>query len=125
MNQKVSGKLANIKNLKVNNSGRSVLKSENLCILFIILFSLSVLFNIWRAKFGYFSRDESLYLAIPYRMLQGDLLLLNEWHLSQMSAFLIYPLLKLYLLLFQTTDGIALNFRYIYICFHSLTALYI
>lgn len=104
---------------------RFAFRFEYSLVLFVVLFVLSAAFNIWRAKFGYFSRDESLYLAIPYRMLQGDLLLLHEWDSTQMSAALLYPLLKVYLLLFQTTDGIALNFRYIYVFFHSLTALFI
>ena len=94
-------------------------------ILFVTLFALALLFNIWRAPFGYFTRDESLYLAIPYRILQGDVLLVHEWHLSQMSAFLLLPLVKLYLSVFGSTDGIALFFRYVYIFFHSLVALYI
>ena len=94
-------------------------------LLFLILFAFALLFNIWRAPFGYFTRDESLYLAIPYRMLQGDVLLLHEWHLSQMSAFLLLPLVKLYLSVFGSTDGIALFFRYVYIFFHSLVSLYI
>ena len=94
-------------------------------ILFVTLFALALLFNIWRAPFGYFTRDESLYLAIPYRMLQGDVLLLHEWNQAQMSSFLLLPLVKLYLSVFGSTDGIALFFRYLYVFFHSLVALFI
>ena len=94
-------------------------------LLFVLLFSLALLFNIWRAPFGYFTRDESLYLAIPYRLMQGDILLVHEWNLSQMSAVLLLPLVRLYLAVFGSTDGIALFFRYVYIFFHSLVALYI
>ena len=106
-------------------SGRPLSRNTLIHFLFLILFAFALLFNIWRAPFGYFTRDESLYLAIPYRMLQGDVLLLHEWHLSQTSAFLLLPLVKLYLSVFGSTDGIALFFRYVYIFFHSLVALYI
>lgn len=101
-------------------------KEEKVCLfLFPVLFLLAVLFNLWKAPFGYFSADESLYLSIPFRMLQGDRYLLHEWNMSQMSSFLILPLLRLYLLLAPNTDGIALHFRYLYVLFHSLAALYL
>ena len=94
-------------------------------LLFLILFFLALYFNIWKAKFCLSSVDESLYLSIPYRVLQGDLLLIHEWHCSQMNAFLLAPLLKVYLLIFNSVEGITLHFRYIYVFFHSLTALFI
>ena len=92
---------------------------------FFLLFAGAVGFNLWKLPYGYFSIDESLYLAVPYRMLQGDCFLLQEWHMSQMSYFLLLPLMRLYLRLSPNTDGIALAFRGICLFFHTLTALFL
>lgn len=79
-------------------------------------FSLPVLFfSLWKSRYGLGIYDESFYLTIPYRMCHGDKLFLNEWHVSQLSALLQYPLMKLYLLVHPGTDGIVLDFRRIYI----------
>ena len=65
--------------------------------------------------------DEGFYLTIPYRLIQGDCLLVDEWHVSQLAGFLLIPVLKLYLLVFRSTEGIYLAFRYIYLCFLGAT----
>lgn len=76
---------------------------------------LLLFFSLWKARYGLGAYDESFYLTIPYRMCHGDKLFLNEWHVSQLSALLQYPLMKLYLLIHPGTDGIVLAFRRIYI----------
>ena len=58
--------------------------------------------------------DESFYYSIPYRLLQGDRLFIDEWHVSQLSSlFQIIPM-KLFLLLTGSTDGVILFFRQLY-----------
>ena len=76
---------------------------------------LLLFFSLWKSRYGLGIYDESFYLTIPYRMCHGDKLFLNEWHVSQLSALLQYPLMKLYLLIHPGTDGIVLAFRRIYI----------
>lgn len=76
---------------------------------------LLLFFCLWKVRYGLGGYDESFYLTIPYRMCHGDKLFLNEWHVSQLSALLQYPLMKLYLLVHPGTDGIVLAFRRIYI----------
>ena len=76
---------------------------------------LLLFFSLWKSRYGLSIYDESFYLTIPYRMCHGDKLFLNEWHVSQLSALLQYPLMKLYLLVHSGTDGIVLDFRRIYI----------
>ena len=68
---------------------------------------------------------KSFYLTVPYRLTAGDGLFINEWHLSQMAGFLIYPFMKLYQLVFDGTDGIILHFRYIFTFLHICTSLFI
>lgn len=76
---------------------------------------LLLFFSLWKSRYGLGIYDESFYLTIPYRMCHGDKLFLNEWHVSQLSALLQYPLMMLYLLVHPGTDGIVLAFRRIYI----------
>jgi hypothetical protein len=55
--------------------------------------------------------------------LNGDSLFVDEWHISQLSAFLLYPLLKVYMLINKSTEGIILSFRYIYMAVQLLVSL--
>ena len=82
---------------------------------FVVGLIAIAVFAVWKAQFGFGMADEAFYLTIPYRMFKGERLFVNEWHGSQMSAFILYPIFKVYMLLFKTTEGIILNFRYIYI----------
>ena len=68
-----------------------------------------------RIHFGVVSNDESVYLAIPYRILSGDAILSQEWNLSQLSGLILLPFLFLYNMFFSTYDGVYLFFRYVYI----------
>ena len=89
----------------------------------LLLAGLAVL--IWKAPYGMAIPDEALYLTIPYRLLQGDSLLVHEWHVTQLASLLLAPLLRLVLALRGTTQGVVLTFRRLYILFHSLTTLYL
>ncbi|HKM03806.1 MAG TPA: hypothetical protein VJZ04_04320 [Lachnospiraceae bacterium] len=89
-----------------------------------ILFGMVAIFvlgiMIWKCPFGYGGNDEAFYLTIPHRLTKGDALLSQEWHLSQLGGFLLYPLVKIYLWMVGTTDGIILNFRYLYVLFQGM-----
>ena len=89
----------------------------------LLLAALAVV--IWKAPFGMAIPDEALYLTIPYRLLQGDSLLLHEWHVTQLASLLLVPLLRPVLALRGTTEGLLLAFRYLYVLFHGLTTLYL
>ena len=93
-------------------------------IIFLILLSLSVCLYLYRLKWGMADVDESFYLSIPFRMLQGDALLADEWNLSQLSAILQYPLLAIYLKIFKNTEGIIVAFRLLYVIFQTLVSVF-
>lgn len=101
------------------------LKRKLLGLAFWGSFAAILAFNIWKAPFGTIIADESLYLAIPYRLLQGDRLAFHEWNSSQLSAVLLLPLVKAYLAAAPNTDGIFLCFRYVYVFFHAMVSIYI
>ncbi len=78
-----------------------------------------------KCRYGFANRDESFYLTIPYRLCQGDGLLWDEYHLSQLASVLIYPIMRVYLWLSPSTEGMLLTFRYIFTALHVLTAAFL
>lgn len=92
-------------------------------LIFAAVFAVMTAFLIWKAPYGYGSTDESFYLTIPYRLMQGDSLLTEEWHVSQLSGLLLYPIMLLYRLFGGTSEGIIVSFRYIYVTAQCVCAL--
>ena len=90
---------------------------EKIDIYFLILLIGVVCIHLSRIQLGYVNVDEGFYLTIPYRLTQGDALLADEWHVTQLVAMLVYPLVKMYLVIFKGTEGIYLAFRYLYVGF--------
>lgn len=95
-------------------------KTQIMNISFVLIFLCIVVGLIWKARYSFGSHDESFYLTIPKRLLQGDALLVDEWHVSQLSSLLILPIMKVYLALNPSSVGMILHFRLIYIAFHSI-----
>lgn len=93
-------------------------------LLFITSLIIICIIYIKKIRYGIGGSDESFYLTIPHRLAKGDALLYSEWHLSQMVAFITYPLMKLYLLFFNT-ESIILNFRIIFVIFKFIITLII
>lgn len=91
----------------------------------LLLLALCLAVSVWKLPYGMATTDEALYLSIPYRLLQGDRLLLHEWHVTQPSSVLLLPLVWLYLRIVGSTEGILLAFRGIYLFFHTLTTAYL
>lgn len=90
---------------------------------FLIVWLVVAIFLILKARYGYGNRDESFYLTIPKRLLQGDALLVEEWHVSQLSALLLLPIMKLYLAINPTCVGMILHFRLIYVGVQAICTL--
>lgn len=66
--------------------------------------------------------DESFYITIPLRLLYGDGLFTDEWHLSQLSAVLMYLPAKLFVSITGGTAGIVLFFRRLFCLFQLSVA---
>lgn len=96
-------------------------KGRKYDIIFIICLIGIIAVFLNRINLGLADKDETFYLGIPYRMTRGDGLLADEWHLSQLVGFLIYPIMKVYMWIMGTTEGIVLNFRYIYLIIHIIS----
>lgn len=69
--------------------------------------------------------DEQFYYTIVKRLLQGDRLFVDEWHLSQMFSVLLIPPVKLYLRIFGGADGLILAMRRLFLVWELLTGGYV
>lgn len=83
-------------------------------IAFLCIFA-SAIFLWWKTRFGFGDNDESFIISISLRLVRGDSLLTDEWHLSQLSAFLTYSFAKIYVVIVGSTEGIILYFRYLFV----------
>lgn len=91
-------------------------------ILFIVLLACGIVFAIWKCFYGFGGSDEAFYLTIPDRLSMGDALITEEWHLSQLSGFLLIPFVSIYKMIVGSTEGIILAARINYIIFHAVIA---
>ncbi|MCD7726815.1 MAG: hypothetical protein LUH57_00480 [Ruminococcus sp.] len=94
---------------------------RNCDILYIIGFVGILLLFIYKAPLEIQGQDEAFYLTIPKRLSDGDIFIFDEWHGSQLSALILYPIMALHNLFFSN-EGIVLHFRYIYIFFQAFCA---
>jgi len=94
-------------------------------IIALLLLVATALFFCWKSHFSIGHDDESWYLTFPLRLTMGDSPLVDEWHLGQLFGFLLYLPVKAYLCIFNSTDGIVLFFRYVYIAFQGMIATFI
>lgn len=63
--------------------------------------------------------DESLYPTVPLRLLNGDSLVSDEWHLTQFTSLFLYLPVRIWMGLKGTTEGIILFLRYFYLVIHT------
>lgn len=93
--------------------------------LFVLLIAFGVIFAFWKCTFGFGGNDEAFYLTIPHRLTLGDAMFSDEWHLSQLSGFLLLPFVWIYTTITGSTGGIILAARIVYILVHTAAAVVI
>ena len=69
--------------------------------------------------------DECAYLTMTQRLMQGDRLILDEWHFTQFTSIFQYLPFRLYLALTGGTEGIILAFRRLFVVIELLFFCYI
>ena len=100
-------------------------RKPDICtIVFMFVWVLTEVLLLLKCRMGYASYDETLYLTIPYRFVQGDAMIVDEWNLSQLSSFIIMPYVYAYLKIFGNTAGIYLAYRYFSTIIWGLAALF-
>lgn len=93
--------------------------------IFIALIAGGIVFAFWKCVFGFGGNDEAFYLTVPQRFNMGDALIKDEWHLSQLSGFLLMPFVWLFTTITGSTEGIILAARVLYIIFHATVSIVI
>ncbi len=81
----------------------------------VAVFIVSAVYFIFAVRYGVQPMDEGFYFSMAHRVVQGDRLIVDEWHITQMITVLNYYPFKLYYALFGTTDGVIMAFRYFYV----------
>lgn len=69
--------------------------------------------------------DESFYPTIPLRLINGDSLVSDEWHVTQFSSLFLYLPVRLFVAIKGSTEGIILFLRYFYLVIHTSVSVYI
>ena len=102
---------------------KKTLKNTNL--LFAIMMVAVMLFHIY-FLFAYPTHDdESQYLSIPFRLVNGDSLVQEEWHLTQFSSLFTYIPVQIWMAIKGSADGIFLFSRCVYLAIHTAVSVLI
>lgn len=88
-------------------------------LLFAVLIAGGLLFTFWKINYGFGGNDEAFYLTIPHRLINGDALFTDEWHLSQLSSFLLIPFVWIFTAFTGSTEGIMMFARICYVLVHA------
>ena len=65
-------------------------------IIAIVLIVLLTLLNIWKARYGFCSEDESFIINLLQRFYNGDRMFVDEWHPAQVSIVFLMPIFAIY-----------------------------
>jgi len=87
--------------------------------LWLILFIMSLSLMIWKLPYGFGGDDEGFYLTVANRLTLGERLFTDEWHLSQLSSFFLFPFVYLYRSIVGSTEGILFASRWLYLICHA------
>lgn len=101
------------------------LSNRNKNIIFSLTMAAIAVFVLWRCQFGFAQSDEFLHISIPYRMFQGDALLAEEWHQTQLTGFVYYPVTALILSVLGSSEGIVIWSRVACVLLELMTAVFI
>ncbi len=80
----------------------------------LVIFCAVFIYLVIVAFFDGTISDEAFYITIPVRLINGDGLFTDEWHLSQLSAVLTYIPVKIFISLTGGTKGIILYIRLLF-----------
>ncbi len=83
-------------------------------VVYMFIWIITEVLILKKCRIGYVSYDESLYLTIPYRFVQGDAMIVEEWNLSQLSFFAVIPYVYGFFKLIGSSEGIFFAYRCLY-----------
>lgn len=100
-------------------------KIKKFDILFIIALIFGLAFHIYFVFSAPFFDDESFYVTIPFRLINGDSLIQEEWHLSQFSSLFSYLPVLIWTTIKGSAEGIFVFLRFVYLFIHTALAVFI
>ena len=80
----------------------------------LAVMTLGLIFLIWRAPYGHCYHDEPFIITLAQRLYQGDALLADEWHGTQLFGGVLLPFYAIFRLFSDSNEGIIMVFRYTY-----------
>ena len=104
-------------------TGRKTKKTTYALMIAAAVFCCAFLF--WKARYGFANSDESFYLTIPFRLLKGNRLIVDEWNVTQFSSLLLLFPAWVSRLISPDNTGIILAFRYFYTVIQIATGIFI
>ena len=111
----------------MNNIPGGSLKKKEKRTEIIALICLALLFAVMllALPYGIGIVNEPFYYATAQRVMQGDRLLVDEWQISQLFSLLLIIPVKIYELIFGSTDGLILGMRYLYVACEFVLGVYL
>ncbi|SCW54448.1 hypothetical protein SAMN02910456_01759 [Ruminococcaceae bacterium YRB3002] len=97
---------------------------KKLTFIFFGIFAVLMALLLYKIHYG-FPYEESFHISTALRFLNGDIMLLHEWHGSQMSFVWLEPVVALYLKINGSTEGIALFCRTVFAVFWGVCTLFV
>lgn len=94
-------------------------------VLFVVALLSVLLIHIFFVFLIPYSDDESYYVTVPFRLMNGDSLVQNEWHLTQFSTFFSYIPVYIWMTIKGSADGIFIFLRCVYLTIHTSIAVII
>ena len=92
-------------------------------IIFFVIFLALWITLFWKCKFG-FPLDESFYILLCYRFINGDIPVLHEWSPTQFFAIWLYPFVWAYYKIIGSSEQVILVFRYLFTSIWGISALF-
>lgn len=90
--------------------------------LFVTALALGLLIHLLFIREVPFSDDESFYALIPFRLINGESLIRNEWHLTQFSSLFAFIPVYIWTAIKGSADGIIIFLRCVYLLIHTTIA---
>ena len=88
----------------------------------ILVIGVCSIFLFVRCFYSFTWSDESFYLTIVHRLWLGELMFVDEWYTTQLSAPLLLPFYAIYQWITGGNEGIYLYYRFLYCVLSTLTA---
>ncbi len=97
-------------------------KAKNTDLLFGIITLAVLLIHLCFLFVVPFSDDESHYVTVPFRLINGESLVQHEWHLTQFASLFTYLPVRIWTAIKGSTEGIFIFLRCVYLAIHTSVA---